>query len=107
MKLGYNELGPIKLVITEFGCSMFCPLLRSRQKMRKMLMIIFSSPLHCTSMCISTLGCSAFLFNKENGECGLGSKLNLQIAQAGDPQENLSEITVNTEGKRAVTSKQQ
>ncbi len=68
-------------------------------------LVIFSSPLHCTSKCISTPGCSAFQYYKDSGSCTLGSKINLQIAQQGDLQEELTEISINEDGKKICISK--
>ncbi len=46
-------------------------------------------------MCISTVGCSAFQYEKENGDCYLGSKLNLQKSLSNQPSNQLTKITIN------------
>jgi len=60
---------------------------------------VFSSELHCTTMCISTLGCSAFQFDKATGKCGMGSKVQLQPAEPSDTLEQLCNIAINPAGK--------
>jgi len=57
------------------------------------------SSIHCTSFCISTLGCSAFQFNKQTGSCRLGIKTGLILAQPSDNESQLTKLSVNTEGK--------
>ena len=70
--------------------------------------ILLRSPVHCTSFCIATPGCSAFRFNKESGSCGLGSKAGLISAQPSDSEAQLTQISFNTEGNhifQKLTSK--
>jgi len=53
-------------------------------------------------MCIATLGCSAFKFDKETGSCDLGSKAHLLIPQQKDSPQQHTEVTINTAGKHKI-----
>jgi hypothetical protein len=56
----------------------------------------FRSFIQCASICISTLGCSAFKFDEKSGSCDLGSKLKLQLSPSSNSQQQLTKISVNT-----------
>ncbi len=67
--------------------------------------ILFRSVLHCTSFCNIDSDCSAFTFDKKNGNCNMGSKNSFQNNAA---TQNDQEITVyaTTSGKQIVKTNQ-
>ncbi len=54
--------------------------------------LIFRSSIHCSSMCISTQGCSAFLFNNQNNICQIGSNVKLLDQNSISPNNELLAI---------------
>ena len=58
-----------------------------------------SSTIHCASLCTTTQRCSAYQFNVKSGGCSLGSKFNLLMSQPSDSQGQITNITINTDGK--------
>ena len=61
--------------------------------------LIARSHIHCTTMCIATVGCSAFQFDDITGVCGLGNKLSLQTLDSTDDSRPLMNIAINPVGK--------
>ncbi len=47
-------------------------------------------------MCISTVGCSAFQYDDESGNCDLGSKLELELDKPSQPTNQVKKISINT-----------